>query len=217
MNKFTSVLVIIPLVAGFAGPAIASIAESGEVQGLSIAPGALDSLINRYSGLIPGDSESAAVSHSVTANQMLSSFTRAVATMSSGYTARGSERIITQSNYDVGTNGIASNGDAAAPSVATITVAHYAPDSLVSAVSEGITPSSSGTSSSSSAISALQISNTSSGTFGYNTTITGPPTTITYTTTITGTNPVPVPPACFLFGSGLSFLAALRYRLRAAV
>jgi len=101
------------------------------------------------------------------------------------------------SDFGHSAGGATSTGDAAAPSVATITVAHYAPDSLVNAVTEPIAPSSSGASSS-----APQNS------------------TLVYTTTITGgdtpVQPVPIPPACFLFGSGLAFLAPLRFRHRVA-
>lgn len=211
MIQLKNIMAAIPLVMGLAMPALASLSDSGEGVGPGATPASIDGLINLYAGLAPGDPDSVAVTQTVRPRLQLSAFTRAVAPMSSGYTALGSGKSDATVDIDSGSFvlGRTSTNDAAAPSVATITVARHVSDLLFSASVGGIFPSSTGASSSG----PLVLSGVAQ---TYTTTIT--PIFPTLVTTITPMpQPVPIPPAVFLLASGLAFLAPLRQRLRAAV
>lgn len=210
MIQLKSIMAAIPLVMGLAMPALASLSDSGEGIGPGGTPASIDGLFNLYAGLAPGDPDSAAVTQTVRPSLQLSAFTRAVAPMSSGYTFLGSDRITSYMSTAEDSGSVVRTSDAAAPSVATITVARHISDSLVSSVG-GLSPSSTGASSSG----PLVLSGVTP-TATYTTTIT--PILPTLVTTITPIpQPVPIPPAAFLLASGLAFLAPLRQRLRAAV
>lgn len=202
MNRIKSTLAAIPVIVCLAGPAMAALSDDGEAPDQNGVQGAIENLINRYAGLAPSDTNAETVTHVIPPSQRFSAFTPAAATMSSGYTMMGGVRLISQSNLDNDMTWRASTGNAAAPSVATVTAAHHAPDLLVTAVSAPISPSSSSASSST-------VSPSSSGSIQYQLTTTIVP--------LNNSQTVPIPPACFMFGSGLLFLTPLRQRLRAMV
>jgi len=218
MNQVKIIIAAIPLVAGLAGPAMAEKSESPATAGADIhsgKTGAIESLLNHYAGLAPGDSNAQnPLTLSVPPSQQLSSFTGSAGTMSSYYTSVGVDRSATgQNTYSDDHIGSASYNsergsnyreDSAAPAVSAITAVHAAADTLVGAVASAITPASSNGGYTSSAIS------------GGDNTPASTPVTLTYTTTITATDatPVPIPAAAALFGSGLAALASLRNRNR---
>jgi hypothetical protein len=180
-----SILASIPLVVGLAGPAAAALGDAADTSGSNGTEVSIDSLLNQYSGLMPGDRDLDAISQEVLPSQKLTAFTHAATSMNMGYTNQGGDR--TSPNQPSGSV----HDAAAAPSVATITAAHAAQDTLVGAVASSIA----GTSSNSASI-------------GATAEIPAGP----VTDPIPDTIPTPIPPAAALIGSGLTALAALRKR-----
>ena len=155
MNKCTkSILATIPLVMGLAGPASAVMADSSPTDSTGVTSGAIDSLLNQYSGLTPGDpGNQNPTTQTVPPNQQLSSFTGAAGSMSAYFTPLGVDstspnqpaRAIDYiaSNSIAGNSGSDSGAAAAAPAIAAITAAHATQDSLVGAVASSSSPTTS--------------------------------------------------------------------------
>jgi hypothetical protein len=195
--------------AGSPATALAEPAATGGAESSGVAAGGIDSLLNQYSGLTPGDSGGAdPTTQSVSTNQQFSTFTGSAGAMVAYYTTLGVDR--TSPNdpmVPAGTIGSTSNSNSviagsgsdllagsasAAPSVAALTVAHAAPDSLVGAVAAGNIPMSSRGSMSAPVSQASEQ-------------LPPPPPPPT---------PAPLPAAVVLLGSGLAALVPLRKRTR---
>lgn len=195
-------LATIPLIIGLAGPAAAALAESADTGGSNGTEISIDSLLNQYSGLMPGDQDMAAVLQEILPSQKLTTFTRAASSMNTGYTNQGVDRTSPNqpsrsidyivSNSTAGNNGSERDAAVAAPAVAAITSAHATQDSLVGAVASSIAPSSSG------GINPDSIS------------VAGDAPLVPVP--VPEPIPTPIPPAAALIGSGLTALAALRKR-----
>lgn len=190
-NTTKVILAAIPLVVGLSGPAAAALTESADTEVQNVSPLTIDSLLNRFAGLTPGELDASDVKERIISpSKQLSTFTYAMTTMSSYYTNHGSERIV--SGPRVFANDLFAMGrgmgtrDAAAPAGLFSGLHHIAPESL-GEIAAGITPSSSGSS--------YQPTNN---------TVIGP-------TTVDPT-PVPIPAAIVLLGSGLAALLPLRKR-----
>ena len=191
MKKSTKgILTAIPLVVGLAGTAAAGMADAAPAENQNAA-GVIDSLLNQYSGLLPGEGGQAGTSAQISPSQHVASFGDATGTMGSYYTPLGGERTVSPADQPVRR----SSEEAAAPTGLTV-VARIAPDTL-GAVASGISPSSTGSTSQPTIVAAGEAP-------------AGDP--ITTTIIPTDTNPVPVPAAAVLLGSGLAALAAGRRR-----
>lgn len=219
-NKMKGMMTAIPLVMALAGPASAALSDqdtNSAVDNSGRHGDIAGDLLNRYAGLAPGDPDLISPDiQTITLSRQISAFTGSDGPMSMYYTVLGGDSSGTPS-YASGQNTLSasrSDFDAAAPAVATITSAHYAHDSLVSAVAGAMAPTSS--SGGSSASPTLHASGNTAGTDTFTTTII-PVGTGTFTTTITPVTPAPILPAATLFGSGLAALAALRKRNRDAL
>lgn len=200
-NSTKGILTAIPLVVGLAGSAAAAMSDSA-MNDQPVTSGAIDSLLNQYSGLVPGEhgGTTAPVSAQISQSQQLSNFTGSGAAMSGSYGGSGSERIVSGPGSPVnesfehgGRDRQNSSSEIAAPPlVASLTaVTRTQPDSL-SAVASGISPSS--------ASSQGQSVIAPSGDI--------PPTVAPPTEPIA----TPIPAAAILLGSGLAALAPLRKR-----
>lgn len=206
MNKITkSILTAIPLLVALSGPAIAAFSESMENGAQNGTPVAIDSLLNRYSGVTPGQHRTSETEDRlVPLSQQFSAFTKAGATMSSDYTVLGSERIVSASGGSVEDSfasgrGISGNFEAAKTSPGLAAIARIGSGSYLPGGAAGsISPSA------------------SSGGSGYQTAEVLPAGNATFTTTIIpdAATPVPLPAAVVLLGSGLAALATLRKRVR---
>jgi hypothetical protein len=205
------ILTAIPLVMGLAGPAAATLSDSSAGDGVGGPENVIDSAFNQFAGL-PGDAETQNPSHS----QLLSTFTPANGIMASYFTNKGVDRtspnqplvpeaVVSLGSSSGSNSGSAGNGSdpgvaVGAPAVAAITVARYAPDTLVNAVASAgaLAPSSP------SDPGQITVSDTTS------------QTQVSTSTQTPGSTPVstPIPPAAALLGSGLTALAALRKRNR---
>ncbi len=217
-----SILLISTLLVGLAGPAAAALSDA-ESGGGPVSAGEtterINTLLNQYAGFIPGDADFRNPDPLyLSKSQQLSTFTRAKGPMTTYYTVTGGDR--TATNQSGGFSG--SGSDAAAPAVNSITVAHYAPDTLVGAVASGMAPTSSSGSGYSVQHGAAQQKPNQ-----IQTTIVSLPTQISttivplpqgqthFTTTITPI-PTPIPPAAALLGPGLGALGLLRMRRRSS-
>ncbi len=206
-NTVKGILTAIPLVVALSGPAMAALGESMGNGVQNGTPVAIDSLLNRYSGVTPGQhGASETEDRLVPLSQQFSAFTNAGATMSSEYTAQGSERIVSASGNGTFEDSLASgrgisvNSEAASTSASLAVIARIGSGSdSPGGVAGAITPSSTSGGSGNQTAEAL-------------------PADITLTTTIIPDNatPVPLPAAIVLFGSGLAALAPLRKRARMA-
>lgn len=202
-NSIKSILMALPMVAILTGPAMAAFGESMDNGARNGSPVAIDSLLNRYSGVTPGQhGTSESDEQLVPLSQQFSAFNNAGATMSSDYTAQGSERIISDSGGSVEDSfasgrGVSANSEAATTSAGLAVVVRTGSgyDSL-GAVAGGITPSS------------------SAGGSRYQPSEILPADNVVFTTTIIPdvATPVPLPAAVVMFGSGLAALATLRKR-----
>lgn len=209
MNKSTkSILATIPLVMGLAGPASAVMADSSPANSAEVSSGAIDSLLNQYSGLTPGDpGNQNPTTQTVPPNQQLSSFTGAAGSMSSYFTPLGVDKTSANqlsravdyiaSNSTTGNSGSETGAAASAPAMAAITTAHATQDSLVGAVASGSAPTTSSAN-------------------------TPPPIKVAGETPLVDVPLVPepaplstpIPPAAVLISSGLAALATLKKRYR---
>jgi len=198
MKNMKSIMMAIPLALALSAPAMAEMSDSAGAGPAGASPVSIDSLLNQYAGLAPGSTGSAGDIPAVPSWDSLTTFTDAVAPMSSYYTVMGGTggaRLLS------GHNSSDVSGEAAAPAVARITVSHYVAEAPLSASGEGLTPTSSGSSSPSQLIGSTDttLANTSGG----GVIISGDTTLAT-----------PIPAAIFLFGSGLALLAPLGRKLR---
>jgi hypothetical protein len=199
-NSAKNILTAIPLVVGLAGSASAAMSDAA-VNDQPVASGAIDSLLDQYSGLLPGEHGSNnPVSAQISQSQQLSNFTGSGAAMSGSYNGSGSERIVSGPGSQVNESFEHGGRDrqnsateiSSPPMVAAFTaVSRTQPDSL-SAVSTGIAPSSTGSSPQSVIVPAGEL-----------------PTTFTPPAEPIAT---PIPAAAILLGSGLAALAPLRRR-----
>lgn len=196
-----NIVMTVPVVLALTGPAMASISDSGVDFGPGETPAVIDSLLNRYAGLAPGASGPVADLPAVQTWNNVSAFTVAVAPMSSYFTVMGSDRGVRLESAEHYYSDM--NAEAAAPEIARITLTHHVTESVTSASGDSLTPTSSGSSSSSQQIASAKT------TIGIDS---GTGTIIDGTTT-----PTPIPPAGFLFGSALAFLAPLGRRLRSSL
>lgn len=193
MNRIKIIIAVIPLAVSLSGPAAAALVDpsgAGDMNGFRIG---IDSLLNQFSGLTPGDNSSTGSGNlNVLPSRQLSSFTSAGAPMSSYYTVLGGERTFSaQSNSAadmLGGSG-ADTGNAAAPAARTSAV--HLPQESLGVVAAGISPSSSGQ--------AYRAALTPQ-------VIMEPPIPPVEAT------PVPLPAAVVLLGSGLAALTPLRKR-----
>ena len=195
-NSTKGILTAIPLVVGLAGNASAAMSDAA-MNDQPAAAGAIDTLLNQYSGLTPGEhGGNSPVSAQIPQSQQLSSFTGSGAAMSGSYDGAGSERIVSGPGAPVnesfergGRNAQSSSQQTASPPmVAAFTaVARTQPDSL-SAVASGIAPSSPGSPVQSAIVTTGDV----------------PPPADPIAT--------PIPAAAVLLGSGLAALAPLRRR-----
>jgi hypothetical protein len=214
-NTIKGILAAIPLAVGLAGSAEAAISDAitaDSANGPSVTPGVIDSLLNQYSGLTPGDPDHQnPVTHIVPPSQQISTFTGSAGAMVTYYTTLGVDRSspneplvpsgVIGSSLSMSLGSSPTNGNdgsdpgaAAAPAVAALTVIHAVQDSLVGSVANGITPtSSSGSNSAPVSPASEQTPPTDSGT----------PLTTT-----------PIPPSATLICSGLAALVSLRLRKR---
>lgn len=187
MNRIKIIIAAIPMAVGLSGPAAAALVDPSGAGDLSGARISIDSLLNQFSGLTPGNNSSTGADNlNVLPSRQLSSFTSAGTPMSSYYTILGGERTFSaQSNSATGrlAGSGADTGNAAAPAARTLTV--HPPQESLGAVAAGVSPSSSGQ--------AYRAALTPQ--------VTGEPPT-----------PVPLPAALVLLGSGLAALAPLRKR-----
>lgn len=224
MNNLTKiVLAAIPLIASMAVPAAGAMSDESATGGGSRHDGSdaiIESLLDRYAGLAPGDAESL-IQEPLTAAKtgQTSAFTNAGGPMTSYFTAMGGAGVATSQFGSVK----GSTDNAAAPAVAAITLARYAPDTLVGAVASGSEPSSSGSNSSQQAVPRLittnpgvdQVNPTNFSTNQNQITTTIEP--IYQITTTIEPIATPIPPAAALIGSGLSALGLLRKRKQGTV
>jgi hypothetical protein len=198
MNNVKSIVMAIPLVLALSAPVMAEMSDSGADGPAGASPVAIDSLLNQYAGLAPGSSGTDGEGPEAQSWDSLSAFTDAAAPMSSYYTvmggAGGPRMLSDHTSSDV-------NGEAAAPAVARITVSHNVADAPLSASGESLSPTSSGSSSSSPQI--VPTITTLDNSSGSGVIISGETTLAT-----------PIPAAGLLFGSGLAFLVPLGRRLR---
>jgi len=216
MNNATKgLLAAIPLVVGLSGPATASLSESTDAGTTNGSPLVIDSLLNYFSGLTPGDHDTAESENRTKFHgRHISAFTSAVAPMSSYYTGQGSDKIVSGSGSSVNepfSSGREGSGDteAAPPSSGLSSVIHAEPESL-GAIAAEISSSTSDASPANKSAGA-QPNNDGNGTFT-TTIVPGNNGNVTYTTTIIPADPapVPLPAAVVLLGSGLAALAPLR-------
>jgi len=193
MNRIKIIIAAIPLAVSLSGPAAAALVDPSGAGDLNGARINMDSLLNQFSGLTPGDNSSTGTDNlNVLPSRQLSSFTSAGTPMSSYYTVLGGERTFSaQSNSATGrlAGSGADTGNAAAPAARTSAV--HLPQESLGAVAAGISPSSSGQ--------AYRAALTPQ--------VIGGPLIPTVEPT-----PVPLPAALVLLGSGLAALAPLRKR-----
>jgi len=219
-NTMKGMMTAIPLVMALAGPASAALSDqdsNSAVDNSGHHGDVAGDLLNRYAGLAPGDPDLInPETRTMPLSRQISTFTGSDGPMSMYYTVLGGDSSGAPS-YATGQITLStgrSDSDAAAPAVATITLARYVHDSLVSAVAGAMAPTSS--SGGSSASPTLQGSGDTANSGTFTTTII-PVGTGTFTTTITPVTPAPILPAATLFGSGLAALATLRKRHRDAL
>lgn len=219
-NKMKGLMTAIPLVMALAGPASAALSDQNSNSAVDNSGRHGDvagNLLNRYAGLAPGDPDLInPETRNMPLSRQISTFTASDGPMSMYYTVLGGDSSGAPP-YATGQTALSagrSDFDAAAPAVATITLARYVHDSLVSAVAGAMAPTSS--SGGSSASPTLHASGNTADTDTFTTTII-PVGTGTITTTIIPVTPAPILPAATLFGSGLASLAALRKRNRDAL
>jgi hypothetical protein len=205
------ILAAIPLVVGLAGPAAAEMSDSSATNGGG--SGAIDSLLNQYTGLTPGvNGGGDPTTQAVSAGQRYSAFTGSAGAMASYFTTLGvdltspNEPLVTQggsvgsslSSTTAGSGAdVSSSGSfaAAAPAIAAGTLAHAVQVPQVGDVATSIASASSG----------------GSGSASFN------PAAETVLTSEQPLTPAPIPPAAMLLGSGLAALASLRKRNRTAL
>lgn len=200
MDTVKNIVLAMPLVFALTAPALAAQSDSGIDVLAGEAPAVIDSLLNHYAGLAPGDSEGDADGPAVQSWNSFSAFTVSVAPMSTYYTVMGGDR---GANPDGERGHAGMNADAAAPEVARITVARHVNELITSAGGDGLAPTSSGSSSSSQQmVQTITPTDTDSGT---GIIIDG------------STTPTPIPAAAYLFGSALAFLAPLGRRFRTSL
>jgi hypothetical protein len=210
MKKSTKgILATIPLVMGLAGSASAAMTDTVATEDVAESKntaGTIDSLLNQYTGLTPGDAgNQGPATQSVPPSQQYSSFSGAAGSMSSYFSAMGVDKTAPNqpapsgdfiaSGSTISSNNADSGSGAAAPAVNAITAVHSSQDSLVGAVANGTAPTTAS-------------SNNSGPIFTADTT----PQTPVAPPQETPVVPTPIPPAAALIGSGLTALAALRKR-----